>query len=150
MKSVLQDWVMNLGLRHQGTILTAIRGCDTAPKNDPSKMLVRCFRDVVLNPFVGDAAKAATFIERVSHEELLGRMYAYRKNLDHYPHHYVTHLMHAVEIVGYKHPDNATRNSWRSFYRALCHSLHINYETEEQLDARLNADEQTFAARDRD
>ena len=30
MTSVLQDWVMKLPLRAQGTILTGIRGCDLA------------------------------------------------------------------------------------------------------------------------
>jgi hypothetical protein len=31
-QSVLQDWVCNLPLRMQGTLLTAIRGCDLTPK----------------------------------------------------------------------------------------------------------------------
>src|SRR5258706_71297 len=30
--SVLQDWVMALPLREQGTLLTAVRGCDDEPK----------------------------------------------------------------------------------------------------------------------
>ena len=29
MKSVLQDWVMELPLRFQGTLLTAVRGCES-------------------------------------------------------------------------------------------------------------------------
>lgn len=33
MTSVLKDWVMELPLRAQGTLLTGIRGCDLAPKN---------------------------------------------------------------------------------------------------------------------
>jgi hypothetical protein len=32
MSSVLQDWVQELPLRAQGTLLTGIRGCDVAPK----------------------------------------------------------------------------------------------------------------------
>ena len=32
MKSVLQNWVMALPLREQGTLLTAVRGCDLTPK----------------------------------------------------------------------------------------------------------------------
>lgn len=148
MKSILQDWVMNLGLRHQGVLLTAVRGCDTAPKNDPSKLFTRCYRSVVLNAHCGDAKKAATFIEDVPILELQQRFFAFRKNLDHYPHHYVMHFIHAIEIVGYKHPDKMeVAPTWKYFYAELTNSLHVPMETEEQLDWRLNADEETFAAR---
>lgn len=34
MKSVLQDWVMKLPLREQGTLLTVVRGCDRCIKSD--------------------------------------------------------------------------------------------------------------------
>jgi hypothetical protein len=140
MKSVLQDWVMELGLRHQGVMLCAVRGCDTAPKDDPSKMLTRCLRYAVLNCHCGDAAKAVSFIELVSKEELRARMIAFLKNCDHYPQHYVSHLMHAAEVVGYKRPSEA----WLWFYQKLCKGLHVSPETEPQLDARLTADETTF------
>lgn len=149
MKSVLKDWVMELGLRHQGVLLTAVRGCDTAPKNDPSKLFTRCYREVVLNSHCGDAAKAATFIEKVSDEELKTRFDNFRKNLDHYPHHYVMHLIHAIEIVGYKHPDAQTRFQWQAMYGALCRGLHVRFETERELDGRLDADEETFAKIDK-
>lgn len=138
---------MRLGLRHQGVLLTAVRGCDTAPKDDPSKRFVRCYRAIVLNPHCGDAAKAKTFIEGVGHYELFDRFAAFRKNLDHYPHHYVMHLIHACEIVGYKHPDVRVAEHWRMFYAALAAGLHMNPETEAQLAGRLNADEEAFAAR---
>ncbi len=147
MKSVLQDWVMELELRHQGVLLTAVRGCDTAPKNDPSKLFVRCLRETILNPHCGDPKKAATFIEWVNGDELLRRFDAFRKNLDHYPHHYVMHLIHACEVIGYKSPKDDA-GYWRAFYVQLCLGLHMTPETEAELDHRLNADEKTFASRD--
>jgi hypothetical protein len=147
-KSILQDWVMGLGLRHQGVLLTAVRGCDTAPKDDPSKLFVRCYRAVILNAHCGDPRKSRTFIEAVDPPELQERFKAFRKSVDHYPHHWVLHQTHAIEIVGYKHPNAVTRALWFNFYRALVTALHLNTETEEQLDARLDADEETFAARD--
>lgn len=146
-RSILQDWVQTLGLRHQGVLLTAVRGCDTAPKDDPSKFFVRCYRNVILNPHCGDSEKSRSFIERVDEQELGLRFRAYRKNLDHYPHHYVMHLLHAIEIVGYKHPDVDVSSIWVSFYKTLCHGLHVTPETEDELDARLNADETTFGDR---
>ena len=148
-KNILQDWVMELGLRHQGTLLTAVRGCDTAPKDDPSKLFVRCFRDVILNPFCGDAAKAVSFIERVRDNELADRFYKFRSNLDHYPHHYVMHLVHSIEIIGYHHPDPKVKAGWHSFYLSLCSGLHMNPETKDELDNRLGASEEEFGMRDR-
>lgn len=147
MRSILKDWVMELGLRHQGVLLTVIRGCDTAPKDDPSKLLTRCIRAVLLNTHCDDEKKAATFIQHVDADELHERFIAYRKNLDHYPHHYVMHVIHAIEIIGYKHPNPRVAGVWRAFYVRLCEGLHMPFETEDDLDARLNADEATFAAR---
>lgn len=144
MKSILQDWVMELGLRHQGVLLTVVRGCDTAPKDDPSKLFTRCIRAVILNAHCGDPAKARTFIESVSTYEMLSRFTAFRSNLDHYPHHYCMHVIHAIEIIGYKHPIEGIRDEFGFFYLKLCKGLHVNPETEDQLDERLNADEETF------
>jgi hypothetical protein len=147
-RSILQDWVMGLGLRHQGVLLTVIRGCDTAPKHDPSKLLTRCIREAILNPHCGDSRKAATFIEWVDDRTLMARCDGFAKNLDHYPHHYVMHVIHAIEIIGYKHPSEEVRCRWLTFYYRLVRGLHMNEETEAQLDQRLDADEETFAARD--
>lgn len=142
--SILQGWVEELGLRHQGVLLTAIRGCDTAPKNDSSKNFVRCYRAIILKAHCGNAKKAASFIEGVDGEELFKRFEAFRRDLDHYPHHYVMHMVHSIEIVGYKHPYARQRDLWGAMYPLLCKGLHVNPETEQQLDARLNADEASF------
>jgi hypothetical protein len=145
-KSVLQDWVQELGLRHQGVLLTAVRGCDTAPKDDPSKRFTRCYRSVVLNDHCGDPRKSASFIEWCAPAAEGERFHDFRAGLDHYPQHYVAHVMHAVEIVGYKHPDRETRARWHGYYLRLCKGLHVNPESEWQLDARLNAAEKDFGA----
>lgn len=149
-KSILQDWVMGLELRHQGVLLTAVRGCDTAPKHDASKAITKHFRAVILNAHCGDPTGAATFIQVADPDLLKARIDAFRKDLDHYPHHYVMHFIHACEIVGYKHPDDSIGECWLEAYRSLCRGLHVNPETEPQLDERLNADEASFARRDRD
>lgn len=149
MASILQDWVTELGLRHQGTLLTVIRGCDTAPKDDPSKLFARYLRYVLLNAHCGDARKAATFIEYVDAPEAYRRFRAFAKNCDHYPHHYVMHLVHSIEIIGYKHPVPAVREMFRDWYVLLCIGLHMTAETEDELDERLNASEDVFAANNR-
>ncbi len=145
-KSVLQSWVQELGLRHQGVLLAAVRGCDTAPKEDASKDLTRAYRGYVLNAFVGDAVKSTSFIEAVDLDELRRRGTAFRKNRDHYPCHWVLHMTHAIEVLGYKHPDPAVRGVWRDLYVSLCRGLHVTAETESELDARLTANEAEFGA----
>jgi hypothetical protein len=51
--------------------------------------------------------------------------------------HFVAHTMHAAEIVGYKHPDPDVRAWWIRLYRDMVLALHLNPETESQLDVRL-------------
>ncbi len=148
MQSVIQDWVMRLGLRHQGVLMAVIRGCDSVPKEDASKSLIRLLRGLLLNSY---DPHPTSFIERIDGEEDFGypdtraRMAAVLTNHDHYPIHYIMHLMHATEIVGYKHPDERARAVWGWFYTRLCKCFHVNPETEEQLDRRLGAGESEFA-----
>ncbi len=145
MKSILQNWVMELGLRHQGCLISAIRGCDSVPKDDAAKALIRCLRYEILNPHCGDAGKAASFIEKVPRDVLKARMTAVTKNFDHYPVHFILHLMHAAQIIGHCQMTPIAM-PWANFYRTMCKKMHVNVETCEQMSARLNADEETFAA----
>lgn len=61
----------------------------------------------------------------------------YLRELDAIPHHFQLHLLHAAEIVGYKHPDPRIRGWWRQTYERLVHDMHLWPETEEQMDRRL-------------
>ena len=146
MASILQNWVIDLGLRHQGVLLTAVRGCDTVARDEQSKMLVRYYRACILNPHCGDVKKAVSFMVWPDDYEARQVMLAVIKSHDHLPHHYLLHLVHAAEILGYKHPDKAKADLWTFFYRQIVKKFHMNPETQEQLDHRLNADEDTFGS----
>jgi hypothetical protein len=122
--------------------MSCVRGCDNLPKDDPSKALVRCLRATVLVSF---DKKPASFIENVDDDELNRRMVAVLKSHDHYPVHYLLHLLHGAEIVGYKHPDREIANLWDWFYTNLCRCFHVNPESHEQMDNRLGACEAQFA-----
>jgi hypothetical protein len=146
-RCILQDWVLDLpGLRHQGVLVCAVRGCDTAPKNDVSKSLARSMREVVLNAFVGDSTKALTFIEKVSDEELQCRMRDFLHSLDQYPLHYVMHVIYAAEIIGYfyRGDNSLVQNRWAQFYGDACHKLHLYPESKIQLNIRLLKNETEF------
>lgn len=56
---------------------------------------------------------------------------------DELPHHYQLHFLHAAEILGYKHADPIARDWWGHAYAALANDMHLNVETELQMDKRL-------------
>ena len=149
MISVLQDWVMNLGLRHQGVLVSAMRGCDVAPRHDPSKIIQRLLRGSILIPHVGKYGNPKTYM---CIEDDVNKWWEYAnaflRNWDHYPNHYLIHFIHATEIIGYKGPINSPTFSdrWKMFYWQSCQALHFTPETEEHLDNRLNANEEEFFA----
>jgi len=146
--SILRPWVEGLGLRFQGVLLSAVRGCDTAARHDVSKRLVRVYRAEILQTRLqGDPKKSKSFIEHAEVYEAEARMNAFLDDCDHYPSHYVMHLTHAAEIVGYHHPDPIRRDLWRSFYRQLCAKFHLAPETQEELRLRLEEDEEAFHAK---
>jgi hypothetical protein len=142
MSSIIQPWVADLGLRLQGVLVSAVRGPDGVERDDPIKTLVRMYRGQVLVPFCGDLTKSTSYMfpfDPVIFEEASRRVV---KSCDHYNLHFFMHFTHAVEIMGYHHPDR--KLDWHSLYLLICRKLHLNPETKEQLDHRLGADEETF------
>jgi hypothetical protein len=135
-KSVLRDWVLDLTLQMQGTLLCAMRGPDGLPKEGPYKEFVRAFRAVLTNnalplgpknTFAGDGSGLVT-TEYVDH---------FFKSIDQYPLHWYLHFIHAAEIVGYFHPDKKIAKFWLDFYYRACSNLHLNPETKETMSQRL-------------
>ena len=57
---------------------------------------------------------------------------------DDLPAHYYFHMIHAFEILGYKHPVKEVREWWNALYIRLIEAFHMFAETEEQMDARLD------------
>jgi hypothetical protein len=143
--SIIQDWAACLGLRHQGVLVSAIRGCDSAEREDCSKILVRMYRGVLLVPHCKDITKAASFMIPFDYDVWLNAASDFLRSIDHYPNHWILHWIHACEIVGYKHPDEYVGGAFREMYYKLVKKFHMLSESEDMLDNRLNADEKTFA-----
>jgi hypothetical protein len=142
---ILQDWVMRLGLRFQGVLLSAIRGCDTVQRHDHSKILARIYRAEILQTHAGDPAKSKSFIMWADIPTTVGHMEKFLNDCDHLPQHYVMHFLHAAEILGYGHPDPERRDMWGSFYQVACRKYHLRPETYAELIDRLEEkDEDTF------
>lgn len=60
--------------------------------------------------------------------------------LGHYPQHWVAHIMHAAEVIGYRHPDGMIAQRWFNIYREMVHGLHLNPEGKQQMIERLSED----------
>lgn len=138
MRSVLQDWVMELPLREQGTLLTAIRGCDLTPKfplDSAERKLTAAIRCAVMN---------AADPREIDFEPgcfMISEPPSFKPSeLGHYPQHWYAHVMHACEVLGYRHPSDLRRSQWNAIYLSFCKSLHVNPETEEQMTVRLSED----------
>ena len=149
-RSVLQDWVMELPLREQGTLLTGIRGCDLAPKN-PVAISERYGCSTGENtPERELSAFLRCCVLTAADEREIDICGAWFKStppkhwkpsqLGHYPLHWYSHIMHCYEVIGYRHPDKNLRDECFNIYARLVHSLHLNIETKEEMIERLSED----------
>jgi hypothetical protein len=140
-KSVLQDWVMELPLREQGTLLTAVRGCDLAPKTDdalssPERHLVAFVRWCFLNPHdPREVDKAAGCWFRSTPPDDFRP-----SSVMHYPLHWYSHVMHALQVIRCRHPRLSVQVAAEDLYLGMVRALHLNAEDPEQMIARLNED----------
>ena len=143
---VIQDWIFNLPFQQQSVLLLGCRGPDGIAKFHPSKEIVLRYRATILKaaywgrPMVIDE-KADTFmsLEAFTDNAQWSRIVrTYLRHIDEMPHHHHMHLMHGAEIIGYKHPDKLFRDRFFNFYMLCVHDLHLNMETEEEMDERLN------------
>lgn len=139
MPSVLQEWVRELPLREQGTLLTGVRGCDLTPKlplESTERQLVAflryCFM-VCADPREIDREPGCFHISRPPASWRASE-------LGHYPQHWYSHLMHCFEIVGYRHPDYDIREMATDIYLRLVEGLHLNPESFEEMKERLSED----------
>jgi len=144
---IMQEWTQIIGMRHQGVLVSAMRGCDLAPRHDPSKFAQRLLRGAVLIPHSGRFVNPGSYIAFEPNEEKWwSTINAFSASWDHYPNHYVMHFLHAAEIVGYYAPIGIPCYSdrWEKWYRQACNILHVNPESKAQLEYRLDADEEKF------
>lgn len=150
MTSVLQDWVQELPLRAQGTLMTGIRGCDLAPKMptkddpvdhgcsmgecSPERHLIAFLRWCVLNPADPREVDLAGAWFQSEPPDFKPSMFG------HYPLHWYSHTMHCFEVVGVFHPDIEVAAACWDIYASLVRGLHLIPEHEDELRERLTED----------
>lgn len=138
MRSILQNWVMSLPLREQGVLLAGVRGCDLAPKyplDSLERQMTAFLRYCVLVP--ADEREidipGAFFKSRVTGDWSVSQ-------LGHYPLHWVMHIMHAFQVVGYRHPNPRMAAEGIEVYVKIVQSLHLNVEDFHEMVMRLSED----------
>lgn len=149
---IVRAWVSRLGLRHQGVLMSAVRGCDGTPKDDdPSKWTMRFLRSCTMRAHVGDPAKASTYMVWTDDpDEFWKHAKEFLNDFDRYPTHFVLHVMQAAEVCGYCMPVTYRQKEWwEIFYYRMCGKLHVSPESSKQMNDRLSASEAEFGATQR-
>lgn len=153
MSAVTQEWTHELPLMQQSVLLTAIRGPDGIPKYGSIKMLLRWYRRCILRSsflgiamtdpiepdggsFLGASLEGDDDLDPWT-DRMLVHVNQYLRELDAVPHHFQLHFMHAVEILGYKHPDAGIGLWWQRLYLRLAQDMHLHPESVEEMDKRL-------------
>lgn len=143
--ALLPDWVNNLSLQQQAVLVLALRGPDGFPKHHASKPILWFLRACVLRSahtgnMMQHGEHIPTFMSmRACNTTVwLDQLKAFREVEDELPLHYYTHLMHAAQVLAYKHEDKLLRERWAVFYKQCCGYLHCPSESESEMDVRLN------------
>lgn len=139
--SYLQGWVTKLGLRHQGMLLTSIRGCDIRGKYAPEKPLIREMRGLIgvaFDPRELDFPKG--FMCKFNKAWSGPAFEDMCKEIDGLPVHYVMHILHSIEIIGYHHPESEVRMEYSYRYFYLCDKFHLKPESKDEMEGRLRED----------
>lgn len=148
MPSVLRQWVVDLSLREQGSLIVAVRGCDLTPKfplQSPERILVSFLRYLICNPADQREVDSEPGCFMITYEkaiQVLGENCEKFKMscFGHYPEHWVTHIFQAYEILGYQYPCEDIRKYCEKIYLKYVYGLHLNPETKEQMLIRLTED----------
>lgn len=134
---------MELPLREQGTLLTAVRGCDVEPKqwvdgvvvDTPARRLTAFIRWCFMNPAdPREVDVPGAFFQSCYPTPFRPSAFG------HLPLHWNTHVMHALEVIGYRHPSMWVREEVQRLYGQMVHSLHLVVETRSQMITRLSED----------
>ena len=142
MSSVVKGWISKLSWKQQTVLLSALRGCDGKSKEDISKPITRFYRHLILENADNDSGFMTGNIDEFKNiiyssffnTNSFNKLF---KDIDCYPMHFIFHLFHAIEIIGYKCPNVEIKNYCFEIYKLFCETIHCNIESERQMDERL-------------
>jgi hypothetical protein len=127
--SVVKPWVHELTYKMQTVLFLALRGCDSAAKNEPGKDVTRALRSVVLRNAMNTSGFMRKDVPPLNMDECEGM-----------PVHWMMHLIHATEVVAYMHPLAEIRGAWLKWYMDAIHKLHVGPEPVGEFLRRMAGD----------
>jgi len=126
---VLQKWMGEIPLKQQSVLLSSLRGPDNAYLPNIKKV-TKWIRSI--------AQKNADPSREYMRTETLPKFEELERELNFCTVHYAVHLMWALEIIGYGHPDKKLAIIASDYYKELSTQLfYLQPETRKQLNKRL-------------
>jgi hypothetical protein len=126
--SVLQEWVEELSLKKQSAILSSLRGPDNNHYQNVKKISKWIRRKTQY-----DADPSSGYMQ----EEGLPNIKDIKPEIEFCTVHYFNHVIQGLEIIGYDHPEQNIQNEAIQLYKGLARIIHLNPESREQLNKRL-------------
>lgn len=130
MNSVLRKWVLNLPLKMQTILISAIRGPDE--RLPDLKKITRWIRYIVLE----NADQSSNFMRKELRFDCPKYLDA-KHEFEFCRVHYAFHLLHAMKIIGTFHPDEKVRTIAMDFFDVGLYDLHLTQETKDEQLERL-------------
>lgn len=131
---VVQEWVHTMPLRMQSVLLLGTRGPDTHRVPEVKK-LTRWIRSLAFVP--GNPENVVQFMlidgmpPRIEEKSKIAR------ELEFVSQHYYSHLMHALEVIGYRYPiGNVAMYAYHLYYD-MCKLFHLPMEERATFEERL-------------
>lgn len=137
MNYILKNWITSLPKNQQLQIILALRSCDTLGNDDPSRLILKYFRETVLNislPSDSLVTKLDEENEERDFRKIVTRMCS---DSNKYPINFYKKLIQGCLVIGYKHPDLKIRKRWFDVYVKMVQSLNLIIETEQEFNNRL-------------
>lgn len=131
--SVLQDWLVELPIRMQSTLILGLRGPDGL-STKYIKQWTRWLRGHAFKPGNPNNVKQFMLVELPP--KLLDKSpLAYELYM--VPQHYYSHLMHSVQVIAFKHPKEDIQTIANDMYRSMVSTLHLFPESHASFETRL-------------
>lgn len=144
--SVVPAWIERISFQQQTVLMLALRGPDGVRKHHPAKQVHVAYRGTIIRAakqgrflYWGERSDSFMSLDLIASEHSWDNaLNLFFSHIDELPHHYVSHLAHAAQIVAVYHPHAATRAAWGKFYARWVDDKHLEPETTDTMDARLN------------
>lgn len=146
-RSLFPAWLSQLTLQQQAVLMAAVRGQDGDTKTTGFKQIASAMRSSFMKaahtgrmPLIGEHLASFMSLRIFADAETWERMLkvTIEEEGDGAVLHYYTHLMHAAQVLSFKHPDETFRERWRTCYLMMVEKLHLYPESEEEMDERLS------------